>query len=368
MGTRIKNFNSTGVAPDGRLYAGDLVAMEDQYADQNNLAQTIGLGTVQVGEVGLQLLRYGSGEARLSGALRTDGILRGLGGLYAGAFTTTQRDALASASRPYGLVILNTTTNRLEINLGSSTSPSWQPLGGGAVTFGALGAIPAPATSNQNSFYFATDANGGTLYYSNGVTWTQVAPGLNQQMTPLDDSVTAAKIADQTITPTELAPSVQQALLPAGVVLDFAGSVAPAGFVICDGSAYSRTGFAALFAAIGVLHGAGDGTTTFNVPDYRGRVAVGVGTHTDVASVGLNDGQAAGNRRPKHKHSVNDPGHHHSIQAHQQFSGAAASGLDGSSGSYDTSIAQTGITVGPQSGAEPTDAPAYIVVNKIIKT
>jgi len=115
MGTRIKNFDSTGNAPNGRLFAGDLNAIEDQYADQNNLGQTIGIGTLQIGEVGLQLIRYGASEARLSGAMRTDGILRGLGGLYAGAFTTTQRDAIPLANRPYGLVILNTTTDRKSV-------------------------------------------------------------------------------------------------------------------------------------------------------------------------------------------------------------------------------------------------------------
>lgn len=65
------------------------------------------------------------------------------------------------------------------------------------------------------------------------------------------------------------------AALPAGVMVDFAGTAAPAGWLLCAGQAVSRTTYAALFAAIGVVHGAGDGTTTFNVPDMRGRVAAG---------------------------------------------------------------------------------------------
>lgn len=51
-------------------------------------------------------------------------------------------------------------------------------------------------------------------------------------------------------------------------------TAAPSGWLICDGSAVSRTTYAALFAAIGASAGAGNGTTTFNVPDYRGRVFV----------------------------------------------------------------------------------------------
>lgn len=114
--------------------------MEDQYADLVNLAQAVSVGTLAVGESGLQLLRYGAGEARISGAVRTDGILRALGGLFAGAFTTTQRDAIAAGFRPYGIVIVNSTTNRLEWNAGTDASPNWQPVGPTAVE------IPVGAT------------------------------------------------------------------------------------------------------------------------------------------------------------------------------------------------------------------------------
>lgn len=103
--------------------------MQDQYADLYNLAQAHGVGSLAVGEAGLQLLRYGAGEARLSGHFRVDGILRGLGGELAGAFTTAARDAIPAGSRPYGLKILNTTTNRYEWNAGTDAVPNWQPVG-----------------------------------------------------------------------------------------------------------------------------------------------------------------------------------------------------------------------------------------------
>jgi microcystin-dependent protein len=133
LGTRIKSFDSTGVAPNGRLFAPDLNAIQDQYADALNLSQAIRVGSIAFGETGLQLLRYGAGEMRLSGALRTDGVVRALGGLFAGTFTTTQRDAIPAGQtpqqRPFGLVIFNTTTNRLEINVGTDAAPNWQPVG-----------------------------------------------------------------------------------------------------------------------------------------------------------------------------------------------------------------------------------------------
>jgi len=60
-------------------------------------------------------------------------------------------------------------------------------------------------------------------------------------------------------------------LMPTGVVLPFAGLSAPSGWLACDGTAISRTTYATLFAAISTSYGVGDGSTTFNLPDLRGR-------------------------------------------------------------------------------------------------
>lgn len=58
--------------------------------------------------------------------------------------------------------------------------------------------------------------------------------------------------------------------VPVGAVFDLAYATTPAGYLYCDGTAVSRTTYSALFAVIGTTYGAGDGTTTFNLPDYRG--------------------------------------------------------------------------------------------------
>src|SRR5688572_21767349 len=126
--SRVKTFDATGIAPGGRLYAGDLNAIQDQYADLVNYAQTHGVSVLNVGDATIQLLKYGTAEARLTAAFRADGIVRGLGGIFAGTFTTTQRDAIPSGFRPYGLVVLNITTNQLEWNAGSDASPTWLPV------------------------------------------------------------------------------------------------------------------------------------------------------------------------------------------------------------------------------------------------
>ncbi len=60
-----------------------------------------------------------------------------------------------------------------------------------------------------------------------------------------------------------------------GAIVAYAGAIPPTGWLIADGSAVSRTTFSALFAVIGTTYGVGDGSTTFNLPDLKGRVAVG---------------------------------------------------------------------------------------------
>lgn len=92
-------------------------------------------------------------------------------------------------------------------------------------------------------------------------------------------------------------------ILPAGTVLPFAGATAPAGWAICDGTAISRTDYPELFLAIGETWGNGDGSTTFHLPDMRGRfmrgVDAGAGRDADsgsraAANAGGNTGDAVG--------------------------------------------------------------------------
>lgn len=81
--------------------------------------------------------------------------------------------------------------------------------------------------------------------------------------------------------------SVQSAL-PSGMIAPFALTTAPAGWLYCDGSAVSRSSYASLYAAVGDAFGAGDGSTTFNLPDFRGRFLRGqddgAGTDPDAGS------------------------------------------------------------------------------------
>lgn len=85
------------------------------------------------------------------------------------------------------------------------------------------------------------------------------------------------------------------ASVPEGTIIHVAGSSAPAGYLKANGSAVSRTTYAALFAAIGTVYGAGNGSTTFNLPDLRGEFVRGVDDGRGVDSgraLGSNQGDA----------------------------------------------------------------------------
>ena len=60
-------------------------------------------------------------------------------------------------------------------------------------------------------------------------------------------------------------------VIPPGVIQAFGGGTVPSGWLLCDGSTASRSAYSALFAAVGIVHGQGDGSTTFHLPDLRGR-------------------------------------------------------------------------------------------------
>ena len=75
--------------------------------------------------------------------------------------------------------------------------------------------------------------------------------------------------------------------VPAGTMQMFAGNTIPAGWLLCDGSAVSRTDYAKLFSTIGTTWGTGDGSTTFNLPNSIGRFAEGASTSGSYKSAGL---------------------------------------------------------------------------------
>lgn len=131
-------------------------------------------------------------------------------------------------------------------------------------------------------------------------------------------------------------------------------------YLLCDGTAVSRTTYANLFALLGTNFGSGDGSTTFNLPDARGRVPVLLGTHADVSSLGGNDGVAVANRRPKHNHPNSL-----TVAVDNNPTGTTSSGaIDAHANNASPGTRNVSGTIGP-AGTNPVDAPAYLVIGSL---
>ena len=141
--------------------------------------------------------------------------------------------------------------------------------------------------------------------------------------------------------------------VPVGTVLPFAGKTLPSNFLECSGEAVSRTTFSALFAVIGTMYGTGDNTTTFNLPDYRGKflrgVDEGAGNDPDSASRTGGDattkiGSIQGDTVGSHNHGAGlyyDQGY---SGAHNNYGmGVDTTSVPGAGGMFNTTTTGTGI-------------------------
>lgn len=207
--------------------------------------------------------------------------------------------------------------------------------------------------------------------------------------------------------------------VPVGGMLDWGTNTAPTGWALCDGSQKSRLTYKGLFDVIGTTYGAGDGSTTFNVPDFRGRFALskaaagtgntlaGTGgsldhthsggtTSSDGATTTSSDGATTTSSDGGHTHT--GPSHTHSgttdavffttelVEAganpwgiasddHEHVHGfttdAAGTGATSSDGAHTHTIGNHTHTIGAHTHTVATTGannPAYLVVNKIIFT
>lgn len=95
--------------------------------------------------------------------------------------------------------------------------------------------------------------------------------------------------------------------LNSGTIIMYVSDLLPAGFLLCDGSAVSRSTYSSLFSAIGTTYGTGDGSTTFNLPNMKGKMPIGVKSGGNVGSLGATGGSF------NHVHSM---GAHTHAQSH----------------------------------------------------
>lgn len=162
----------------------------------------------------------------------------------------------------------------------------------------------------------ANPASGNVLAW-NGTTW--------QPIPPTTAPVGAVAVGEGLLgdgsagDPVRLDPAaISGFVVPTGMVVPFAGAAAPSGYLLANGAAVGRAAFAALFDVIGITYGAGNGTTTFNVPNLTNRMAVGAGgTYTLGEFVGATTHTHS---TPGHTHPL--PNHTHSVPAHEHNLGS----------------------------------------------
>jgi len=160
---------------------------------------------------------------------------------------------------------------------------------------------------------------------------------------------------------------------PSGALCDFAGTTAPSGWLMCDGSAVSRTTYAALFEAISTTYGTGDGSTTFNVPDFRGRFARyndNMGTGAAGRDSGRTHGTTQTQTTAKNGLAISDPGHSHVVPVSGLASGAVLTntGMSDMPGGTPFNRTANSITTGISLGAGDAETrPINLSCNRIIK-
>lgn len=215
-------------------------------------------------------------------------------------------------------------------------------------------------------------AGGSTTIHCDGTKWVN----------------STANIPTSYIQPTMLAFGIT------GMVVPYAGSTAPTGWALCYGQAISRSAFAALFAIIGTTYGVGDGSTTFNLPDLRGRSVFGVdnmgGSAASRVTAGVSGitgttlGAVGGSEAMhQHSHAITDPTHTHNdrmgaggtaFPGTNQFFTDRTGGNVGLAGSFTSTATSgiegsaTGITINNAGTGTSQNIPPAIVLNYIIKS
>jgi microcystin-dependent protein len=213
---------------------------------------------------------------------------------------------------------------------------------------------------------------------NDSVTLDKMASGSTGELISYDDSGdpmhVGAGVAGAVLTSQGGAnPPIFQAVLPAGIVSPYAGTTAPTGWLLCAGQTVSRTTYAVLFAVVSTTYGAGNGSTTFTLPDLRGRVPAGkdnmngtdAGRLTNALLSGV-DGDTLGAVGGDDGHQLSVPqmpAHTHTYTRRAQ--GSSTQGGSGSRPINATETLNSGSTGG---GAEHNNVQPTIILNYIIKT
>lgn len=200
----------------------------------------------------------------------------------------------------------------------------------------AQGASVPSAGSSGELFYNTTDSK---IYTHNGTAWVASGGGVTNSATAPSSPANgdawfnttegtlfiyyADGTSGQWVEATAPKQGVESYQLPAGSIMAWGGSTAPTNWMIADGTAVSRTTYASLFAAIGTQYGVGDGSTTFNLPNLKGRVVAGLdSSQTEFDTLGETGGAKTHtllvSEMPSHTHIQDSHNHTQNSHNHSQ--------------------------------------------------
>ena len=199
----------------------------------------------------------------------------------------------------------------------------------------------------------------------------------------------------------QLAADVTTTLVPVGTIHMWPTSVAPTGFLLCNGQAVSRITYNPLYVLFGTTFGAGDNSSTFNLPNFLNRFPMGAGTSANYA-IGATGGSAdaivvshthtfsgtSSGQSVTHSHAVTDPGHTHTVKSTNSTTSigggpvvfdaaypaiqpgivAATTGISLGNASADHNHTYSGTTASAGSSGTNANLPPFLGIHFIIKT
>ena len=309
-------------------------------------------------------------------------------------YTLTNLNGVSDEARNMVLVVQGTNSGIYQVvaplNQPKMYVISNQTSGGYAITIGASSGsvitipngVTAQVYTDGTNFYSAQTGSAGNFT----VNGTLTASGVTDTGSLSAASLSVSGASTFSTSPTAPTPTtgdnttqiattafVQTAV--GSIVTTLTGTIqmwpttsAPSGYLNCDGSAVSRSTYSALFSVVSTTFGIGDGTTTFNLPNYTNRMPYGTTIGATGGSATTTISQA---NIPNYNLTVTDPGHFHTGGMCNNPAGGSipTSGDRSPTETYQTNTATTGITVSSGgSGTAMNTISPYLGINFIIKT